>query len=165
MRLRKVTIVFPFRLKFRQCAVHPTFQISERIIVVGGARMEWPIQMLYLPSLVEPTLVPVWKSCERKWCLSLCHLGVWLLCAFDIDIWYIRVAFWSTHQHHYYSVATGFDQIAGICDLATPAAETCCPGDSSGTGYVCQFCTAGLENPDLIIPDADNASCADILGL
>mmetsp|Transcript_18156 Transcript_18156/g.44907 ORF Transcript_18156/g.44907 Transcript_18156/m.44907 type:complete len:269 (-) Transcript_18156:1578-2384(-) len=46
-----------------------------------------------------------------------------------------------------------------MCSLAQPTAATCCPGDG---GYDCQFCNNGVEFPDLVVPAADNFTCAQI---
>lgn len=74
----------------------------------------------------------------------------------DMNLWHCL--------QNFDSVATG-NSDPGLCALVEPAAETCCPGDTGGTGDTgasCQFCAAGVEFPDLVIPAAENLTCAQI---
>mmetsp|Transcript_18153 Transcript_18153/g.44892 ORF Transcript_18153/g.44892 Transcript_18153/m.44892 type:complete len:629 (-) Transcript_18153:303-2189(-) len=50
------------------------------------------------------------------------------------------------------------------CDIALATTEMCCPGDGGGnsSGYDCQFCASGVEFPELVVPAADNFTCAQI---
>ncbi|CAJ1966110.1 unnamed protein product [Cylindrotheca closterium] len=60
------------------------------------------------------------------------------------------------------TVVASRDDQPGVCDIAQSTAEICCPGDSGGTGFDCEFCTMGVEFPDLVVPEAENLTCFQI---